>query len=85
VDSTAAYLVSQMATPEGQVTFGFFMGKDTLKDGFTRVTRSAITVAGPLCVASEGVAGAGECFEFTGGSTDVSSEQALSYMNNLIG
>ena len=85
VDATAAYLVDQMNSPAGQVMYGFFMGKGTVNDGFTSVTRSGIAVAGPLCVAKGGIAGAGQCFDSLSDGLDVTSDQALSYMNNLIG
>ena len=84
VDATAAFLVGEMDTPEGQVTYGFFMGKNTVEDGFTPVTRSAIAVAGPLCVAAGGVAGNGKCYDNAASGLDIASDQALSYMNNLV-
>ena len=42
-------------------------------------------MAGPICLAQDGEAGAGECYQFASGSTDIFSNQALSYQHNLIG
>ena len=67
------------------VAFGFFMKSDTNDVGFSTVTRSGITVAGPLCLPKDGVSGAGKCFDFASDSNDLFSLQALSYQNNLIG
>lgn len=36
-------------------------------------------------MAKDGVAGAGECFDFASSAVDLSGDQALSYTHNLLG
>ena len=85
VNAKAAALVAAMDSESGQLQYGFFMRENTASKGYTSITRSAISVAGPLCLSKDGEAGAGECFDFASGDLDMFSEQANEYVFNLIG
>eukprot|EP00614_Pseudopedinella_elastica_P005761 CAMPEP_0172589926 /NCGR_PEP_ID=MMETSP1068-20121228/8449_1 /TAXON_ID=35684 /ORGANISM="Pseudopedinella elastica, Strain CCMP716" /LENGTH=1114 /DNA_ID=CAMNT_0013385597 /DNA_START=196 /DNA_END=3540 /DNA_ORIENTATION=- len=85
VDATANQLAAEVKSEAGQMAYGFFMDKHSPSKGYSKLTRSAIAVAGPLCLASGGEAGAGKCFDFASGGTDLFSDQSLSYSNNLLG
>lgn len=85
VNSKSEALVSAMSSETGQLELGFYMGKKTQRKGYTSITRSAISVAGPLCLSKNGVAGAGECFDFASGDLDMFSDQANEYIYNLLG
>ena len=84
VQERSDFLVDQMDTESGQLTYGFYMGKRAKTKGYTRITRSGIAVAGPLCMAKDGVSGAGKCYDFASGGSDLFSDQALSYKHNLL-
>ena len=54
VRAKADELVEAMDSESGQLTYGFYMKKDTQQKGYTSITRSALNVAGPICLSKDG-------------------------------